>query len=145
MHPPMPPHMTPAPVTGLRLVKAIALVFILMGANAFAEPAATVVGAGTADLWGPALRMIASLVAVLAVVGALAWITQRLRNGGRMQTGLIQVVSGISLGSREKVVLLRVGDEEILVGVSPSGMSPLHVLQARKPQTDFSDYMEKPE
>ena len=141
----MSPHMTPAPVIGLRLVKAIALVFILMGTNAFAEPAATAAGAGTPDLWAPALRMIASLAAVLAVVGALAWATQRFRNGGRLQAGLIQVVSGISLGSREKVVLLRVGDEEILVGVSPSGMSSLHVLRARRSETTFGDYMEKSE
>ena len=145
----MSPHMITAPTTGLRVAKAMVLAFVLTGASAFAEPAAaataTAIGAGTPGLWEPALRMIASLVAVLAVVGALAWITQRLRNGDRLQAGLIQVVSGISLGSREKVVLLRVGDEEILVGVSPSGMSPLHVLQARKPETNFSDYMEKSE
>lgn len=141
----MSSHMITAPTTGLRLAKAMVLAFVLRGASAFAEPAATAIGAGTPSLWEPALRMIASLVAVLAVVGALAWITQRLRNGGRLQGGLIQVVSGISLGSREKVVLLRVGDEEILVGVSPSGMSPLHVLRSRKPETNFSDYMEKSE
>ena len=139
----MPPNMTLAPATGLRLVKAIALAFILMGANAFAEPAAA--ASDTSSLWEPALRMIASLVAVLAVVGALAWIAGRLRNGGRLQAGLIQIVSGVSLGSREKVVLLRVGNEEILVGVSPSGMSPLHVLHAREPEARFSDYMEKSE
>jgi len=98
------------------------------------------------DLWGPALRMLLSLGAVLAVLAGCAWLAQRLRSGGSFKTGLIEVVSGISLGGREKVVLLRVGGEEVLVGISPAGMRPLHVLNktAQKPPqaADFSDYME---
>jgi len=102
---------------------------------------------GTAtDLWGPALRMLLSLGAVLAVLAGCVWLAQRLRNGGSFKTGLIEVVSGISLGGREKVVLLRVGDEQVLVGISPAGMRPLHVLNkgAKEPaeNAQFADYME---
>jgi len=106
-----------------------------------AEPAAT--AAGSADLWAPALRMLLSLGAVLGVLAGCVWLVQRLRNGGAFRTGLIEVVSGISLGGREKVVLLRVGGEEILVGISPAGMRPLHVLQSSTRTTDFSTYMDK--
>lgn len=102
-------------------------------------------GAAT-DLWGPALRMLLSLGAVLAVLAGCAWLAQRLRNGGSFKTGLIEVVSGISLGGREKVVLLRVGGEQVLVGISPAGMRALHVLNngaAESQQTtQFADYME---
>lgn len=98
-----------------------------------------------ASLWEPALRMLGSLVAVLAIVAALAWVAQRLKNGGRLQPGLIQVVSGVSLGNREKVVLLRVNDEEILVGVGPTGMRSLHVMHAREPQQSFSEVMDATE
>jgi len=102
-------------------------------------------GADT-DLWGPALRMILSLGAVLAVLAGCAWLAQRLRNGGSFRTGLIEVVSGISLGGREKVVLLRVGGEQVLVGISPAGMRPLHVLKDGSVPADdgkkFADYME---
>ncbi len=73
--------------------------------------------------------MIVSLAAVLALVAGLAWLARKLRSGGRLKTGLIEIVSGISLGTREKVVLLRVGQEQILVGVSPSGMRTLHVMK----------------
>lgn len=105
------------------------------------EPSSTT-AIESAALWAPALRMIVSLVAVLAILGACAWLARRLRDGGRLRTGLIEIVSGISLGGREKVVLLRVRGEQILVGISPAGMRPLHVLDSTdKP---FSDYMEKP-
>ena len=102
-------------------------------------------GAAT-DLWGPALRMLLSLGAVLAVLAGCAWLAQRLRNGGSFKTGLIEVVSGISLGGREKVVLLRVGGEQVLVGISPAGMRALHVLNKDaadpQPTSQFADYME---
>lgn len=123
----------------------ISLALMLIGLNAFAQATTTAAGANATDMWGPALRMLGSLLAVLAIVAALAWLAQRLRNGGRLQTGLIQVVSGVSLGNREKVVLLRVNDEDILVGVSAAGMRPLHVMPTRAAQPNFSDVMEATE
>ncbi|MFW2404797.1 MAG: flagellar biosynthetic protein FliO [Gammaproteobacteria bacterium] len=130
-------------------VTAISLALSLPGAEALAETGATAGGladgTNAADMWGPALRMLGSLIAVLAIVGALAWVAQRLKNGGHLQSGLIQVVSGVSLGNRDKVVLLRVNDEEILVGVGPSGMRSLHVMQARPSTPKFSDVMDATE
>lgn len=131
------------------MVTAISMALALPSMEALAETGATAGGlaSGTApaDMWGPALRMLGSLVAVLAIVGALAWVAQRLKNGGHLQSGLIQVVSGVSLGNREKVVLLRVNDEEILVGVGPTGMRSLHVMQARPHTPNFSDVMDATE
>jgi flagellar protein FliO/FliZ len=98
----------------------------------------------SSGLVGPAVRMLASLAAVLALVAALAWIAQKLRNGTRARGGLIEILSGVSLGTRDKVVLLRVGEEQVLVGVSPAGMRALHVIRdgaARPPS--FQAHMEQ--
>lgn len=95
-------------------------------------------------LVGPTVRMIVSLGAVLALVGALAWLAQKLRNGNRTRGGLIEILSGVSLGTRDKVVLLRVGAEQVLVGVSPAGMRALHIIRdetSRRPS--FQDHMEE--
>ena len=102
------------------------------------------IGAATTDVWGPTLRMLLSLLAVLAILGGCVFLAKRLRDGGAFKTGLIEVVSGISLGGRDKVVLLRVGDEQVLVGISAAGMRPLHVLRGRpKPEPkEFDDYLE---
>ncbi|RMF95369.1 MAG: flagellar biosynthetic protein FliO [Gammaproteobacteria bacterium] len=96
------------------------------------------------DLWGPALRMLLSLAAVLALLGGCAWLARRLRERGSLGGGLIEVVGGISLGGRDKVVLLQVGDEQVLVGISQAGMRPLHVLRRkRRPEPkEFDDYLE---
>jgi len=95
-----------------------------------ASEAAPVAGGGlaTSELVGATLRMAAGLAVVLGLLGVAAWASRRLRVTGRLRSGLIEVVSGISLGTREKVVLLKVGREQVLVGISPAGMRTLHVI-----------------
>ncbi len=115
------------------------------GAEATAAPQAAAAQPGTAivpgselqSMTGPLLRMVLSLALVLGLVGAFAWLAKRFR-GGQLQGGLIQIVSGLSLGPKERVVLLRVGDEEVLVGLSPAGMSRLHVMGKGSGQARFS-------
>jgi flagellar protein FliO/FliZ len=124
--------------SGLKpLLHGAALLLAAGSAAAADAPAA----AGMDSLLGPALRMLASLAAVLALVIGLAWVAKKLRTAGHLKSGLIEVVSGVSLGAREKVVLLRVGQEQVLVGVSPSGMRALHVIREPGPAA-FSSYME---
>lgn len=98
-------------------------------------------GSQIQSLAGPAVRMMLSLIAVLAVLGGCLWLLRRFK-GGAMQGGLIQIVGGLSLGPKERVVLLRVGEEEILVGVSPTGMRSLHVLEKPSGANRFSLTME---
>jgi flagellar protein FliO/FliZ len=130
-----------------------ALVGVAIGAGLLATGAALAAGGQTpaqpvpgalasGSVAGPALRMVLSLGAVLALVAGLAWVAQRLRAGGRLKTGLIEIVSGVSLGAREKVVLLRVGQEQVLVGVSPAGMRALHVMRDPAATPPFANLME---
>ena len=125
---------------------AMALTAGVVAATAVAAgplPAPPVPGAlDTGSLIGPLLRMVLSLGAVLALVAGLAWLAKRLRAGGRLKSGLIEIVSGVSLGAREKVVLLRIGQEQVLVGVSPAGMRALHVMKDPNATPPFSTYME---
>jgi flagellar protein FliO/FliZ len=42
--------------------------------------------------------------------------------------GALKILGGLSMGSRERVVLMQVGEEQILIGVSPGRIQTLHVL-----------------
>lgn len=132
---------------------AFLLLPILFGMNdasaveAASEAVAGPTGVTNTNLWAPTLRMILGLGGVLAVLGILAFIAKRLRQGNAFKSGMIEIISGVSLGGREKVVLLRVGEDEVLVGMSPSGMRPLHVMH-RKHQAEpaeFDTYMGTPQ
>jgi len=121
----------------------LALALALVAGPALADDAATGIATGglpAADLTSAAVRMVLGLVVVLALLGATAWVSRRFRAGTQGRGGQIEVVSGLSLGARERVVLIRVGGEQVLVGVSPSGMRALHVLN-QNPGTDFTHYM----
>ena len=125
------------------------LVLLLMAGPALADGAQKSVATGglpTGELTSAAIRMVLGLAVVLALLGATAWVSRRFRVGAGLRGGLIEVISGLSLGARERVVLIRVGGDQVLVGVSPSGMRTLHVLN--QPPTsshtgEFANYMDR--
>jgi flagellar protein FliO/FliZ len=77
------------------------------------------------DLWQWSLAMVAVLGAILL----LAWMMRRLGNFSQLQTGKFRVLAALSLGARERVVLLQAGDKQLVLGVSPGRVQTLCVLE----------------
>lgn len=70
------------------------------------------------------------LAAVLALILLLAWLVRRfgpLHAGG---PGTVRLLGGVSLGQREKAVLVQVGDKQLLLGIAPGNVRTLHVFDA---------------
>ena len=44
-------------------------------------------------------------------------------------TEKMRIVGGLSLGMREKVILLQVGKKQLVLGVTPGRIDALHVLE----------------
>ena len=68
------------------------------------------------------------LVVVLATVVVLVWLLRRI---GQLQTsfgGSLKTLGGLSLGTRERIVLVQVGDTQLLLGVAPGRIQTLYVL-----------------
>jgi flagellar protein FliO/FliZ len=129
------------PVSALVCVMAAGF---LSAMPALAETQATGVatsGLAAGDIASATLRMVAGLVIVLGLLGATAWVSRRFRAGSGARGGLVEIITGMSLGNRERVVLLKVGGDQVLVGISPSGLRTLHVI-GRKADTEFSTFME---
>ena len=100
-----------------RLAPALLPLLVLAAPLALAADGTPLLAAGgnaAGDLAGASLRMIAGLAGVLALVVGAGWLLRRLRESTPGRSGLIEISSGISLGAREKVVLLRIGDEQVL-------------------------------
>jgi len=82
------------------------------------------------------------LLFLLAIIGVGIWIVKRTGGGNFLQSQNIKIVSALSLGVREKIVLVDIGDKQILLGVAPGRISHLQsfdepvVEQAE--QNDFS-------
>lgn len=69
-----------------------------------------------------------SLVLVVALLLLLAWGMRRLNRFQSQGSVDLRVVGGLTLGTREKILLVEAGDARLLVGVSPGGLSTLHVF-----------------
>jgi len=70
-----------------------------------------------------------ALLAVLAAIFAVAWLARRVRGIGNRVGNAIDVLADIPLGPKERAVLLKVGTEQVLIGVAPGRVSALHVLR----------------
>ncbi len=116
------------------------LVFALLlslSAQAVEETAAATAGLSTLKSVGvssPALspgsyiQMILGLVFVVFLIFALAWLVRRM---GRLQSvigGSMKLLGGLSLGQRERAVLVQVGETQMLLGVAPGSVRTLHVF-----------------
>jgi len=69
------------------------------------------------------------LIVVLIAVVALAWLMRRLNRFQSSVGDSLQTLGGISLGPRERIVLVKVGDTQLLLGVAPGRVQTLHVLE----------------
>jgi len=73
-------------------------------------------------------QMVLGLVMVLALIFALAWAVRRFGRVQSLPTGALRVLGGLSLGTRERLVLVKVGNAQLLLGVAPGRVQTLHVL-----------------
>ena len=83
----------------------------------------------------------AGLAVVLAVMLGLAWLVKRYVQLPGIGKGHVQVLGGVSLGAREKAVLLSVQGRRLLVGIAPGQVRTLMVLDDEGPADE--DFAEK--
>jgi flagellar protein FliO/FliZ len=77
---------------------------------------------------GSLLQTLFALILVLAVLGALAWFLKRYGpkvGGGNAN---VRVVGSLNLGGRERIVVVEVGKEWIVVGASPGRINALATM-----------------
>ncbi len=77
---------------------------------------------------GDILSLGASMLIVVAAVIALGWLYSRLRfsNGG--SGDVINIVASRALGPKERLVLVEVADQQLLVGMTATQVQTLHTF-----------------
>lgn len=103
----------------------IAAFLLLLPVAVLAEQAAPQGFDGFSD-W---LAVLLSLVVVLAVVFAVAWGMRRMQGLAGMRNAHMKVIAQMALSTRERLVIVEVGGEQILLGVGPGVIRKLHKLE----------------
>ena len=113
------PSATAAPAAAPAVSPAAALPAMPPGAPATMAPASSA---------GSLLQTIFALMFVLALLIGLAWFMKRY--GPKVMGGnnKMRVVSSLNLGGRERIVLVEVADQWIVVGASPGRINALATM-----------------
>ena len=107
-------------------------------ATATATAAAAMPSAAGTPGAGSVAGMIGSLALVIALIFAMAWVARRMQNLRRGIGGL-QVLAAVPVGAKEKVVMLKLGDEHFLLGVAAGSVSLLHRYETEPPALAVSN------
>jgi flagellar protein FliO/FliZ len=108
---------------GARAIGCAVALASAVPARAAAAGAAVPVGAATGFA-----QVAASLLLIVGVIVALAWLATRLRLTPRAASSGLKVLADVPVGPKERVVLLKVGNAQALVGVGADGVRSLALL-----------------
>ncbi|PIB65308.1 flagellar biosynthetic protein FliO [Pseudomonas sp. 2995-3] len=106
----------------------LALPLSALAAEPVAQAAATapVVSSG---IGGQLTQLVLGLLLVVGLIFVLAWLMRRVQRIGPGNAQVIEMIGSRALGPRDRLVLVQVGEEQILLGITPGRITPLHVLK----------------
>lgn len=93
----------------------------------------------SADPINPAymVKLLLSLSVVVGLIFALAWMVKKYNVMPSLNGGPIKILSSLALNSRDRIALLEVGEEQILVSISPGKISKIHELKIPLKQSEL--------
>lgn len=83
---------------------------------------------------GSVFSVLFGLVVVVALLLGTAWLIRRLQGLQQPSLGVIQPVAQLQLGLKERILLIRIDQENVLIGCTPQGIRALHAWQGPPPQ-----------
>ena len=98
--------------------------------NAAAAPVAATAPMVNSGVAGQLTQLVFGLLLVLGLIFFLAWLLRRVQQAGPAGKGqVIELIGSRALGPRDRLMLVQVGNEQILLGLSPGTITALHVLK----------------
>ncbi|MFT4564445.1 MAG: flagellar protein FliO/FliZ [Gammaproteobacteria bacterium] len=127
------------------LRKVLCLLAALLGATSsvpaqVATEAATIAPVGLWDLAKVSLGLIVVVVSIIATAALL----KRVKSNQAKNGSYIKLLDGLPIGTRERIVLLEVQNQRILVGISPGRIQALHTFSVDAfAEKSFADLVEE--
>ncbi|AQZ33269.1 flagellar protein FliO/FliZ [Pseudomonas sp. NFACC19-2] len=81
------------------------------------------------DIAGQLGQLLLGLLLVIGLIFLLAWLLRRMQQLAPRGNQVIKLLATQALGPRDRLVLVQVGSEQILLGLSAGRITPLHVLK----------------
>ena len=92
----------------------------------------------TGFTWPYLGKLILSLVFMTLLLWGCARVLRRWQRFGSSSGHGLQVIASLPLGARERLVLVQAGEQQILLGLTPTQITPITELSEPLPSTDPS-------
>ncbi len=80
------------------------------------------------------LRVLGSLAIVVASIFAAGWLARRLQGVSGARGKRLRCLETIAVGTKERVALIEIGGQQLVVGIAPGSVRTLHVLETPLPE-----------
>jgi flagellar biosynthetic protein FliO len=130
-----------------------------VGGGAANRPAPAPVTMPSGSATGSLLQTLFALIVVLGVLGALAWFLKRYGPKAMGGSANLRVVGSLNLGGRERLLVVEIGNQWIVVGASPGRVNALATMPKQesadipgtgatlaphvKPANSFADWLKQ--
>jgi flagellar protein FliO/FliZ len=87
---------------------------------------------------GSGLQLLFGMVVVLGLLMGIAWWIKRFGPVRNSSGAAAKIIGGVSVGTRERVMVVEVGDQWIVIGVAPGSVNALTTMprQAHLPESE---------
>lgn len=89
------------------------------------------------------LQMLFGLMAVLGVIIGLAWLARRLNMGMTGSATNMRVMGALSVGAKEKILLVDIDNQRLLLGVTPQQITVLKEMGEAPEPAQASDFAQR--
>jgi flagellar protein FliO/FliZ len=106
----------------MKMTKLLPAALACIGATAVAADQPAAASAGSL------LQVLLGLALVLGLMAAAAWALKRLGVAKSVAGAPVRIIGGVNVSNREKVMVIEVADQWIVVGVAPGRVSALSTM-----------------
>lgn len=113
------------------MLRLLPLLLVPLNAQAADTPAVV----GDSSYWQATL----ALLLIIGLLFAATWLARKVSGGKVFGQGQLQVIGGVALGPRERIVLVEVEDTWLVVGIVPGQIRTLHRLPKGSPPAEYAE------
>lgn len=103
----------------------------------------------TTSTAGNLMQVTLGLLVVLGLMAAAAWVLRRFNTAKGNNAAHIKIIGGVSVGNRERVMVVEIADQWIVVGVAPGRVNALATMAKQEttivtdaaPSKNFSSWL----
>ncbi|PCI81657.1 MAG: flagellar biosynthetic protein FliO [SAR86 cluster bacterium] len=90
------------------------------------------------------VQVLLSLVLVVGVIVLLSFLLKKINFQARTGSGAVRILSVVPIGAKDRLLLVAVGEEQLLLGSSPGSVQKLHTLDKPiDPTSSFGPALEE--